>query len=245
MRYHEFNLTEDDLFEISMSPTSLRKLSAQTGALAGMEFEMIVPNTEGGEDTDMEPDYDYDERCRSIDDAVQFFHDGDYNGRYDVERLRTAMLSDYHDWLGDKLIEEWNRSGEEFLEEWVRNNVDSDEWLANVNDDTDEQEAFEEFVANVHSDSNSDYYQQAFEEFQEEQDGAYDESDWLDEQDLDRMSAIESEYSMSWPYWIGRGGGDVSIEEVADSFENAVGRTVKSSSSYHSGTRCVLLMTSP
>ena len=235
MRYHEFNLTEDDLFEISMSPTSLRKLSAQTGALAGMEFEMIVPNTEGGEDTDMEPDYDYDERCRSIDDAVQFFHDGDYNGRYDVERLRTAMLSDYHDWLGDKLIEEWNRSGEEFLEEWVRNNVDSDEWLANVNDDTDEQEAFEEFVANVHSDSNSDYYQQAFEEFQEEQDGAYDESDWLDEQDLDRMSAIESEYSISWPHWIGRGGGDVSIEEVADSFENAIGRTVKSSSSYHSG----------
>jgi hypothetical protein len=35
-----------------MSPTSLKKLSAQTGALAGMEFEMIVPGAGDDDDGD-------------------------------------------------------------------------------------------------------------------------------------------------------------------------------------------------
>ena len=42
--FAEFSEEQDNLFEITMSPSSLKKLSAQTGALAGMEFEMIVPS---------------------------------------------------------------------------------------------------------------------------------------------------------------------------------------------------------
>jgi hypothetical protein len=126
--FSEFVTEQENLFEITMSPSSLKKLSAQTGALAGMEFEMIVPNTEGNDNGDQEPDYEYDERCRSIDDAVQFFHDGDWNGRRDVERLRDRMQNDFQEWLDDKLYREWERSGEEYLEEWVPNNVDESEW---------------------------------------------------------------------------------------------------------------------
>jgi hypothetical protein len=52
---------EQDLFEINMGSKNLRREAAKTGAIAGMEFEMIVPNVEGGGgDEDLEPDYDYD-----------------------------------------------------------------------------------------------------------------------------------------------------------------------------------------
>jgi hypothetical protein len=229
--FSEFVTEQENLFEITMSPSSLKKLSAQTGALAGMEFEMIVPNTEGSDDGDLEPDYEYDERCRSIDDAVQFFHDGDYNGRRDVERLRDRMLNDFQEWLDDKLYREWERSGEEYLEEWVPNNVDESEWNPEGLEGDERQEALEELIANMHADPGGS---DAFDEFREEQE--YDESDWLDDEDLDRMSSIENTYSMSWPHWTSTGGGEASIEEVADSFQTAVGRDVKASSSYHSGS---------
>jgi hypothetical protein len=228
--FADFTQEQDNLFEITMSPTSLKKLSAQTGALAGMEFEMIVPNTEGSDDGDQEPDYEYDERCRSIDDAVQFFHDGDYNGRRDVERLRDRMQNDFQEWLDDKLYREWERSGEEYLEEWVPNNVDESEWNPEGLEGDDRAEALAEFIANMHNDPGSS---DAFDEFREELE--YDESDWLDDEDLDRMSSIENTYSMSWPHWTSGGSGETSIEDVADSFSNAIGRDVKASSSYHSG----------
>lgn len=230
MRYHEFNLTEDDLFEISMSPTSLKKLSSGTGALAGMEFEMIVPNTEGNDDGDMEPDYDNDERCRSIDDAYQFFYDGDYNGRRDVDSLRDRMQNDFQEWLDDKLYQDWQSGGEEYLEEWVPNNVDESEWNPDGLEGEARQDALAEFIANMHSDPGSS---DAFDEFREE--SAYDESDWLDDDDLDRMSDIENRYEISWPYWRSVGSGETSIEDVADSFQEAIGRKVQASSSYHSG----------
>jgi hypothetical protein len=71
---------EQDLFEVNMSPSHLAKLAGDIDARAGMEFEMYVPNVEGGgDDADMEPDYDQDQRCRSIDDAYEFFYDRDYN----------------------------------------------------------------------------------------------------------------------------------------------------------------------
>jgi hypothetical protein len=231
----EFALLEDEyLGEINMSTGSLRQEAARTGAIAGMEFEMIVPNTEN-DDGDLEPDYDQDERCRSIDDAVQFFHDGDYNSRNEVERLRARMTNDFQEWLIERIDQDWDRDGEEYIEEWVRNNVDDSEWRDNVDDNTDEQEAFEEFVANVHADAGSNYHQSALDEYREENYGSYDESDWLDDQDLDRMSGVENAYDISWPYWTTVGGGEASIEDVAGDFESHIGRTTRASGSYHSG----------
>jgi hypothetical protein len=231
----EFALMETEILgEINMSTSSLRQEAARTGAIAGMEFEMIVPNTEN-DDGDLEPDYDQDERCRSIDDAVQFFHDGDYNSRNEVERLRARMTNDFQEWLIERIDQDWDRDGEEYIEEWVRNNVDDSEWRDNVDDNTDEQEAFEEFVANVHADAGSNYHQSALDEYREENYGSYDESDWLDDQDLDRMSGVENAYDISWPYWTTVGGGEASIEDVAGDFESHIGRTTRASGSYHSG----------
>jgi len=231
--FAEFVAEQDNLFEITMSPSSLRKLSAQTGALAGMEFEMIVPNVEVSDDGDQEPDYDYDERCRSIEDAVQFFYDGDWNGRRDIERMRERMQNDFSEWLDDKIYREWERHGEEYLEEWVPNNVDESEWNPDGLEGDERQEALEEFIANLHADPGGS---NAFDEYREENQESYDESDWLDDEDLDRMSSIENAYSMSWPHWTTVGGGEGSIEQVADSFSEAIGRPVQASSSYHSGS---------
>ena len=229
--FSEFVTEQDNLFEITMSPSSLRKLSAQTGALAGMEFEMIVPNVEGNNDGDQEPDYDYDERCRSIEDAVQFFYDGDWNGRRDIERMRERMQNDFSEWLDDKIYQEWERHGEEYLEEWVPNNVDESEWNPEGLEGDERQEALEEYIANLHSNPGSS---DAFDEYREENQESYDESDWLDDEDLDRMSSIENAYSMTWPHWTTVGGGEGSIEQVADSFSEAIDRPVQASSSYHS-----------
>jgi predicted chitinase/pyrimidine deaminase RibD-like protein len=234
----EFELFEEqDLFEINMGSKNLRREAAKTGAIAGMEFEMIVPGIKS-EDPEQEPDYESDQRCRSIDDAVQFFHDGDYNGRRDVERLRERMLDDYLEWRDEKLRNDWDNEGEDYIRDWIANNVDDSEWKDAVDDDTTEQDAFDEFAINVHADPSNDYYNQAYDEFMEEFAENYNESDWLDEEDLDLMSGVENAYEITWPYWTDMNSGEIDADEVANEFRQAVGREVRVNTRYHqSGDR--------
>jgi len=231
----EFELFEEqDLFEINMGSKSLRREAAKTGAIAGMEFEMIVPGMES-EDPEQEPDYDQDERCVSIDDAVNFFHDGDYNGRREVAELRDRMYNDFTEWQDDKIRDSWGMDGEEYLREWIVNNVDEDEW---ADLDADKTDSLDQFVANVYADPSSDYYNQAFDEYREENQDNWDESDWLDAEDLDRMSGIESAYDITWPYWTSINSGEIDADQVADEFSQAVGREVRVNTRYHqSGAR--------
>lgn len=231
----ELALFEDDLFEIRMTPSSLRQEAARTGALAGMEFEMIVPNVEDN-DGEMEPDYDFDQRCRSIQDAYDFFYDGDYNGRREVQNMRDEMYENYREWLDDKIEQEWDSQSEEYILEWVKNNVDESEWNPDDLENSPRNEALEDYAANVHADPMSDQYQQARDEFREENQEIYDESDWLDDQGLDYMSNVENTYSMSWPHWTSTGGGEAEISDVAQDFENAIGRDTRASDNYHSGS---------
>ena len=232
--FAEFAEEQDNLFEISMSPSSLKKLSAQTGALAGMEFEMIVPGI-GDDDGDQEPDYDFDQRCRSIQDARDFFYDGDYNGRQDIERMSDRMQNDYAEWLYERIDRDFVNESEYLISEWVANNVDESEWNPDELEGEARQEALDEFISNVDADPSSDYYQKALDDYREENQDSYDESDWLDAEDLDLMSYVENAYDVTWPHWRSTGGGEVSINDVADSFQAAIGRDVKASSSYHSG----------
>ena len=220
MRFKDIKLTEAELMEINMSPTSLKKLSAGIDARAGMEFEMIVPNVEGGDsDGDMEPDYEYDQRCRSIQDAYDFFYDGDWNSRRSCDEMRNKMQEDFQEWIDEKLSTDWDSQGEEYTYQWVKENVDESEWNPEDKSDLGRTEALEEFAANMHADSMSDYYQSAYEEFREENEGAWDESDWLDDADLDHMSNVERAYSMEWPHWTSPQGGEANIEDVAQEFE--------------------------
>jgi hypothetical protein len=234
----EFELFEEqDLFEINMGSKNLRREAAKTGAIAGMEFEMIVPGIKS-EDPEQEPDYEADQRCRSIEDAVQFFHDGDYNGRRDVERLRERMVQDYFEWLDEKIQDEFGSDGEDYIIDWVANNVDESEWNPDDLEGDDRREALIDFAINVHADSSSDYYNQAFDDYREENRENWDESDWLDSQDLDLMSSIENAYEITWPYWTDMNSGEIDADEVADEFSQAVGREVRVNTRYHqSGDR--------
>ena len=99
-------------------------------------------------------------------------------------------------------------------------------------------EAFDEFAANVDADPSSDYYNQAFDEYREEFQDNWDESDWLDATDLDRMSGVEQMYGMNWPYWTSMNSGEIDADQVADEFSRAVGREVRVNTRYHqSGDR--------
>lgn len=233
--FAEFTEEQDNLFEITMSPTSLKKLSAQTGALAGMEFEMIVPGAGDNDDGDQEPDYDFDQRCRSIQDARDFFYDGDFNGRQDIERMSDRMQNDYAQWLYERLDRDFVNESEYLISEWIANNVDESEWNPDDLEGEARQEALDEFISNVDADPSNDYYQKALDEYREENQDSYDEGDWLDAEDLDLMSYVENAYDVTWPHWNSTGSGEVSIEDTANSFQAAIGRDVKASSSYHSG----------
>jgi hypothetical protein len=166
-----YNVDESEVLdEIKMSPTNLRAEAAKTGARAGMEFEMIVPPMGGADDVEYEPDYDRDQRCRSIDDAVEFFQDGDG----DVERLRKRMRADYEEWVMDQIDNDWSDNKDDVIRSWVQENVDPEEWLPLVDDNTTEEEAFEQFVGDIVDDSDNDYHQQALDDFREEKYQDYD-----------------------------------------------------------------------
>ena len=238
----EFELLEDEFIgEIKMSPTNLRAEAAQTGAIAGMEFEMIVPGVES-DDPEMEPDYGSDERCRSIDDAVQFFHDGDYNGRREVARLRDRMQEDFEEWLYEKIDEDWANNPEEYIYQYLVRDVDASTIGEIIGVDlSDADGATKQQVAQaaeiVNDNEQQPYYDDARDWHREEYQDAWDESDWLDSQDLDTMSAIENAYEITWPHWTYNNESAVDIDSVAADFSEAVGMPVNTSQRYHGATR--------
>ena len=237
----EFELFEEqDLFEINMGGKNLRKEAAKTGAMAGMEFEMIVPRDDSDDSDYMpEPDYEYDRRCRSIEDAAEFFHDGDYNGRREIANLRESMQQAFIEWTGEKITKDWKNDGEDYLSDWIVNNVDESEW--NPADKTGEvrREDINKFVSEIWDDPNNDYYKQALDEYREENADSYDEKDWLDAEDLDFMSNVENTYGVTWPHWTTNDGpGEIDAGQVADDFSRALGREVRANTQYHqSGAR--------
>jgi len=242
MRYKEIKpVQEQTLFEINMSPRSLEQLASKISARAGLEFEMIVPNAENTDSSDYErePDYDSDEGVSDIDDAVRFFHDGDLNDRSVVNRLRRAMQEDYQEWFDEKLSDLWHEDGEEYLREWIKSNVSEDEW----NDpdiggpELDSDSRLDIFAADAWKNQNS-YYDDAREEFEQEHGDDYGQSEWLDDQGLNMMSNISDTYNgiISWPHYQNYGNGGRTTSEVADSFDDYLGRGVKVGG-YHSVNR--------
>ena len=116
MRYQEFKLTEDELFELNMSPSNLSKMAKNIDARVGMEFELIVPNVESGEDQEYEsePDYDMDESFPTGPgwerDVISFFRGGSMgSSTRDIQRAIDALNEDFYGWMGDE-EEEWIRA---------------------------------------------------------------------------------------------------------------------------------------
>jgi hypothetical protein len=257
----EFALLEDEyISEIKMTGKNLRAEAAKTGALAGMEFEMIVPNTEVDVEPEYEPDWDRDERTRSFRNVRDFFHDGDYNGRRQVDNLIEELSNEYEEWMQEQTAEQWERDGVDYIRDFVEVNdlFDRDEAMAEARDEVmtanpdlpQESEDFqklvsarlnelqEQFVLEAFEDRGS-IYDDAFEAFAEEQRDEYDEGSFLDDK-YQTMSDIQSNFDISWPYYydVNDGqDGDMDIDQVADDFSNSIGKPVNASRSYHGARR--------
>jgi hypothetical protein len=246
MRYRQIKpLSEQQLDEIAMSPSGLRALASKIDARAGMEFEMYVPGAQGdSDDYDQEPDMDYNESAYRIQQIADFFHDGDYNSRREIQEMQSRMEEAYFEWRDNKISEAWDKDGFDFYVTWVANNIDEDvikEFLGKADDEdyTPGKNDILDYANKLWGEDNSSKHD-AYEEFLEEQEGDSDYSDemWLDDEDIrdmeDAMNAF-GRASINWPYWTDhRSGGSLSIAEVASEFETAVGKDCKPGGSYHS-----------
>jgi len=181
----------------------------------------------------------------SIQDAYDFFYDGEYNGRREVTRLRERMQDDFEDWASDQLYEDWQENQFEYVYQYLINNVGADEVAEILGldpetiDSISKQQA-QEAAQKVIEEQLEPYYVEAQdahrEDFYQDEDR---EQEWLESEDLDMMSAIENRYEITWPHWqtIDSGSGDTSIDAVADDFSTAIGRPVNTSQRYSTGIR--------
>jgi pyrimidine deaminase RibD-like protein len=233
---------EQDLFEINMGGKNLRREAAKTGALAGMEFEMIVPDTAGDDDDELEPDFDSDERARSPSDIQDFFYDGDYNSRRNTQDMIDRMMDDYSNWQVEQFDTRWDSDTETFIYNYVRENVDEDsirelldlepeappigrnEYLLAA--DMIVTEKLEPFYTDALEYSRDEFYEN--DNFEE----------WLSDADLGHMSDIFHRYNgiIHWPHYMSSLAGGTSVEDIADDFSKAVGRPTRASSGYHASS---------
>lgn len=259
MKYLE--LSEQSLMEINMSPNALRKLASGIDARAGMEFEMILPNVDAGEvEPEWEPDYDQDQRTRSFSDIRDFFHDGDYNGRRQVDDLMDEIDAEYSEWKQEQIAESWDSEGMDFLRDYISVNdlFDRDEAMQTARDEImdanpdlpqeseelsrlisarlDEME--EEFVQKEFEDQGR-IYNDAFEEFSDEKQSEDAEREFLDDR-YPYMTDVQNNFDIAWPYYYDLNDGqqgEMDVEQVGDEFSSYMGKPVNASRSYHGGKR--------
>ena len=118
----------EQLDEVRMAPSNLKQFADSPeaeGIQAGFEAELIFRDTTSGDDDggDMEPDYDADERCRSIQQIIEFFENGEYgylspNQRNKIQEKLDEM---YFEWQDEQMYESWQDERDELIKEaWLR-----------------------------------------------------------------------------------------------------------------------------
>jgi hypothetical protein len=233
MRYKEFELTEDELFELKMSPTNLKKMAAETGAVAGIEFEMYVPGAAGADEDDyeVEPDYEMDESFPTgrgyQSEVIDFFRGGDGGSpRSTIQRALDVLSEDYWSWK-DENFEEWLNDNDALLDDYLRQELPQDP-----------DESDEEYIERLGSDDREvvQARERAMEQTREEYQNEDQFEEFLRDSDIRSMADFGSNYDVEWPYYNypESSGGSIDIDDVASDFQSAIGRRVKSGG-YHSG----------
>lgn len=260
MRAVDFTPQPELLDEVAMNPANLRRLAAETGALAGMEFEMIVPDVANPDPDEgqMEPDYGADERIRNFGNIENFFLGGDgVNSRRQVEELIQEMRETYSEWLGDKQGEDWNKAENKVITDLVEMKYIEeleDRALKEIEDESGEfgvgteefKEAYNERLAELVQEKVDEIieergseWDEVYEEWLDEWEGPSEE-EWMNEEGMHTMADIERTYEgmVYWPYYgSGDGGGSTDISTVTAEFEEAIGKNVKYSTRYHGAQR--------
>ena len=129
-----YNVAESTevLDEVKMSPSALQswaKSPAAQGIRAGFEAELIFRDTASGSDSDyeMEPDYDMDERARSISQVIDFFSNGEYGGLSDRQqgRLQDELDEAYMEWFDEEMRKAFQDEQEDLIRKVL---VDENDW---------------------------------------------------------------------------------------------------------------------
>ena len=136
MRFKHFkpsNLTEQQLDELRMNPTTLQQFANSDnakGIVAGFEAELVFSGL-GGEgdydEYDMEPDMDADERCHSIQQVMDFFENDEYGyGIYgrQAERLQESLDEMYYEWFDERMYEQFRDEQDDL----VKKAIEEDDW---------------------------------------------------------------------------------------------------------------------
>lgn len=256
MRAKDFLIVESfgDLFEVKMSPSSLKKLASQIDARVGIEFEMIVPDVGSVDDYEgeQEPDYDMDERTEDIDDIVRFFNDGDYNYGSTLRTFEEQLREKYSEWVNEKAYELWEENKLEQVYDFIKENYDEDDIADELEIEPDlfgKRQITKDMIkafAVEQIETEGSYYDEARDAYiSDVQDDpvSYDleESNWLQEAGMRYMSDVESVFAgdIVWPHWRGSGDGDgeLNLSNLADDFSEVIDRPVHYSTGYHGGPR--------
>lgn len=129
MRFDQIiqQLQEQQLDEVRMGQSDLDSFVTSPeaqGIVAGFEAELCFRGKGGGDSYDSEPEEDTsdDTRPDSIDEICDFFEDGDYNGRREIERLRERLQEGFFEWRSEKLSEGWSEAETEAVKEYIEEN---------------------------------------------------------------------------------------------------------------------------
>lgn len=281
-------ITESEQFErldeLAMNPKSLRAMAADTGAIAGMEFEMIVRISElDYDDYEQEMDMSYDGYAKSIDHVCDFYSVY-YNHRLTIRELRNTLTDEYNEWRSQSIYSAFESKQKELLEKYVRENeIDVDDsiqekleemglsaqelkvallagkqyqYLNSEDEDKqlelfgDAKEGFKNYKKALDSvqeeiDEMVDdaihfkdrVWDSAFEEYEEYEADEFNEDEWFEDNNTERLSDFMNKYDVMWPYWTEPSSNESYLEAMSEMFGKAIKRPVNYGKVYHTAYR--------
>ena len=127
MRFDQFKtLTEQELFELKMSPSSLNKFADSPeaqGIRAGFEAELVFRGIGESESEELEPDMDMDERAYSIQQVIDFFGNDDWGyglSNRAADRLMNELDEMYLEWRDEQMRQDFKHDSEDLItERWL------------------------------------------------------------------------------------------------------------------------------
>lgn len=204
--------TPQPINEVNMSPTGLAKLTSSINALAGMEFELIIP---------FKP-INLREVPTSIDHICKTF--APYVSTIQGEELRLELEDSYADYLDDILLDSWESKETIALTRYFS----SVEKLSG--------DALDDAVEDAIYNSTSQYYEVKHTWMKKTAAHNKLEESWLSESGFDSMRAVSLTHRLQL---ITGHGSALFDEKHRDSFSAAVGKPVRISSGYHRALRTV------
>ena len=123
----------EQLDEVRMAPSNLMQWARSPeaeGIRAGFEAELIFRDarSDSNDDFEMEPDYDMDERCRSLDQVVDFFENDEYGcglSSRQADRLREGLDEQYYEWFDEQMHRAFSDEAEDLIRKVL---VDEGDW---------------------------------------------------------------------------------------------------------------------